>query len=91
MGKRYLKIQNVAMASNGTVYPVTLPQGIRSYTMKLRSNTEFKLGADSALSTYITYPSGVAETEDDVFSEASIVLYVQSEIDNDVMEVKTWE
>lgn len=92
--KRYGKIQNVELASKNTVYPVVLPYGTRSYTLKTRGNTEFKIGfsvdAEGDLVNYITIPSGSAESENDIFSEADITLYVQGEKDAEVLEVKYW-
>ena len=90
MSKRYLEIQEIELSSKEIVYKITLPQGVRSYTIKTRGNTEFKLGVVSDLSKFITYPSGTAESEDDIFSESPIIFYIQGEIDNEVMEVKQW-
>ena len=90
MGKRYLQIQEVELNSKNSIYAVVLPQGTRSYTIKTRGNSEVKLGIDSALSKYITYPSGTAESEDGIFSENPITFYIQAEQDNEILEVKYW-
>lgn len=90
MSKRYLEIQEIALSSKSTIYKVVLRQGTRSYTMKTRGNTEFKLGVDSALAKFITYPAGTAESEDGIFSEEPITFYIQGEIDNETLEVKQW-
>lgn len=90
MGKRYLEIQEIELNSKDVIYKLTLPQGTRSYTIKTRGNTEFKLGIDSTLLKFVTYPSGTAESEDDIFSEVPIVFYIQGEVNNEVLEVKVW-
>lgn len=90
MSKRYGRIQNVELDSKDEIYPVVLPQGTRSYTIKTRGNTEFKIGFDSELATYTTIPSGSSESEDDIFSEGPITLYVQCEKDTEVLEAKYW-
>ena len=91
MSKRYGTVQNIDLVLKTKIYTVTLPQGTRSYMIKTRGNTEFKIGFVSDLASYITIPSGSAEAEDDIFSEGPIVLYVQGEVDAEVLEVKAWE
>ncbi len=91
MSKRYGFIANVDLVDKAEIYPVTLPQGVRSYTIKTRGNTEFKIGFVPDLATFITYPSGNAESEDDIFSEGPIKFYVQGEKSGEVLEVKYWK
>ncbi len=90
MSKRYGVVDNVDLVDKAEIYTVTLPQGTRSYLIKTRGNTEFKIGFKPDLSTYATIPAGHAESEDDIFSEGPIKLYVQGEKSGEVLEVKYW-
>jgi len=93
MSKRYPQIITVDMVDKGTVYNFVLPVDTKSYTIKPRSNTEFKIAYASDGITngnYCTIPSGNAETEDNLNPENAITVYVQCEKDNETLEVKRW-
>lgn len=91
--KRYPEIIPVALTSKDEVYSFTLPADTKSYTIKTRGNSEFKLAYKSGeieAGNYITIPSGTAENEDNLGCETAITGYVQCEKDNEYLEVKRW-
>jgi len=93
MSKRYPSIVTVDMPDKTAVYPVTILAHTKSYTLKLRSNVEFKIAYKSdgiSGGDYQTIPSGSAETEDDLGKEDDLIIYIQSEKDSDVAEIKLW-
>ena len=93
MSKRYGKITPIDMPDKNEVYPIAIPAHTKSYTLKLRSNCEFKIAFLSngiSEGNYMTIPAGSAEVEDDLGKEDDMIIYMQSEKDNDIAELKIW-
>ena len=93
MSKRYPEITTVDMVSKDEVYSFILPVDTKSYTIKPRGNTQFKIAyKDQGIETgdYVTIPSGNAESEDDLYPENAITVYIQCEKDGETLEVKRW-
>ncbi len=95
MSKRRPVIVIVDIDTANTEYTVTLPVDIKSYTIKMRGNHEFKLAYKSDQvnrdsGDYITVPAGSAESEDNLSSENPIVLYMSCEKGSEKAEVKIW-
>lgn len=93
--KRYPEIIILDLDDKATVYSFTLPVDTKSYTLKTRGNTEFKLayvpGTAGAINeNYITIPSGSGESEDNLNPENPLTLYVQGEVNNEKLEIKRW-
>ena len=93
MVKRYPEIIIVDLDLANTIYTVTLPTDTKSYTIKTRGNTAFKLAYRSGgieAGDYLSIPSGSGESEDGLSREDSITIYAQGEVDGEVLEVKRW-
>lgn len=93
MSKRYPVITTLDMPEKAEVYNFTLPADTKSYTIKPRGNTEFKIAfaADGIeQGNFLTIPSGNAETEENLNREDSITIWVQAEKDSETLEIKRW-
>ncbi len=95
MSKRRPVITVVDLDTADREYPVTIPAGTKSYTIKTRGNNAFKLAyktgqVDNTTGDFISVPAGSAESEDGLSSESNIVLYVSCEKGSEKAEVKTW-
>ena len=96
MNKRYVVMDPVALDDKDMVYSFILPVDTKAYTIKTRGNHEFKVayeaGAleDGGSGKYATIPSGSAESEDNIYLEVAIIVYVRCETDNEILEVKRW-
>ncbi len=93
MSKRYPRIIYVDLTDKDEEYSFILPVDTKSYTIKTRGGTALKLAYDPDGITngnYITIPSGNSETEDNLYPEVALTVYVQCEKDAEVLEVKRW-
>ena len=91
--KRYPEIIIVDLDLKTEIYTVTLPTDTKSYTIKARGNTSFKIAYKSGgieAGNYLTIPSGSGESEDELNREDPIIIYIQGEVDGEVLEVKRW-
>ncbi len=93
MVKRYPTTLYLDLSDKNEVYSITLPADTKAYTLKTRGNTQFKVAYANggiAAGNYITVPSGSAESEDNLSREDPITIYVQGEVDLEVLEYKLW-
>lgn len=80
--KHVPRITMVPLVVANTEYALVLREGIKSFSIKMRANNEFKYAykaGDIAAGTYVTIPSGSALVEDDLSITGSLIVYLSCE------------
>lgn len=84
-------IQNIPLPTANVEVTLALPSGCKRFLLKLRDKNKMQLSfspGDSA-TTYVTIWAGCVYMEKEV-DPASLFLYVQSPVDNQMVELITW-
>ncbi len=82
-------IENVDLTSNAVEYSYTVPTGSNRFEVKLRDGSALLYIRFISAGDYITIPYGASYAENDV--KGGFTLYLQSDTDAMVAEIKTWK
>ena len=85
-------ISNILCAAASTEYSHTFQADTKKYTIRARGSSKIQLSFVSGTTNtnFITIPSGVSASEDQV-KVASLVIYFQTDKNNETIEVLEWK
>lgn len=87
------KVMNVDLPTANTEYQVTIPAGVKKFTLQNRFNGLVKIGeaaGDIAGNSYFTLFPGCAYNADSITGNGGIILYVAPAKASQVLEVWYW-
>ena len=89
------EIQNITINSANTEQSITLPQGCKQYTLRVRNNSaklQLAFNAGQSNSSFLTIPRGCNYSQNFVeLTTAYSHLYIQSNKDNVTVECISWQ
>lgn len=85
-------ISNIPCAAASTEYSHTFQADTKKYTIRARGSSKIQLSFVSGTTNtnFVTIPSGVSASEDQV-KVASLVIYFQTDKNNETIEVLEWK
>lgn len=85
-------ISNILCAAASTEYSHTFQADTKKYTIRARGSSKIQLSFVSGTTNtnFVTIPSGVSASEDQV-KVASLVIYFQTDKNNETIEVLEWK
>jgi len=82
-------ITNLALTSNAVEYAYAIPTGVNRIEIKLRDGSALLYVRFVSGGNYITVPYGASYSETDM--KGGITIYLQSDTDSMVAEIKVWK
>jgi len=93
VGKRYLKVDTVSMATADEEKSYTFPVNTQGFLLQTRDGSAFKFSYKAgqiAANNYISANQGVANFQNDMYLSAPLTIYFSSSTAGLTLEVEFW-